>query len=322
MIEARQIGTTGMSVSAVSFGGSALANLYRRISDADADELMRCAWGRGIRYFDTAPHYGRGRSEMRLGNFLSNLPRDGFVLSTKVGRVLRPGSPMAEADGFIDPLPNAVHYDYSGMGIRESVEGSLKRLKQHRIDIIYVHDIGRLTHGSDNQAHLDQLLSSGLPELEKMRATGLIGAIGLGVNETEVCLNVLSHHALDVILLAGRWTLLDRSAESELVPVCRASGVSLVLGGILNSGILATGAIPSANYDYGPAPESVLAEVRSLENRCRSSGVSLATAALRFALSRPGVASILIGTGKAASLNRNLDAIESVFPDELGRDLF
>lgn len=322
MFEVRQIGKTDVKVSAVSLGCSGIANLYVEVSELNATALLDHAWQRGIRYFDAAPHYGRGRAEERLGAYLSAKPRESYVVSTKVGRVLRPGPKLTEADGFLQPLPNAVHYDYSAAGIRESFEGSCERLRTKRIDIIFVHDIGTLTHGADNSAHLEALLGSGLPELQRLKAEGRIGAIGLGVNETQVCLDVMAHHDLDVILLAGRWTLLDRSAEAELVPLCKDRGTSLILGGIFNSGILATGAIQGAHYDYGPAPEPVLAKVRHLERQCADEQVPLATAAMQFGLSRTGVASVLIGTGKLSSLQRNLDALAAPFPASLATALF
>jgi D-threo-aldose 1-dehydrogenase len=322
MFEARLVGKTDLKVSAVSLGCSGIANLYVEVAEPDAAALLDYAWQRGIRYFDAAPHYGRGRAEERLGAYLSAKPRESYVVSTKVGRVLRAGPKLTEADGFLSPLPNAVHYDYSAAGIRESFEGSCDRLKTNRIDIIYVHDIGTLTHGSNNPAHLDALLGSGLPELERLKAEGRIGAIGLGVNETQVCLEVMAHHDLDVILLAGRWTLLDRSAEAELVPLCENRGTSLILGGIFNSGILATGAVDGAHYDYGSASQSILAHVRHLERQCADEQVPLATAAMQFGLSRPCVASVLIGTGKTSSLKRNLDALAAPFPASLATTLF
>ncbi|WP_226781681.1 aldo/keto reductase [Oceaniglobus trochenteri] len=322
MIDQRRIADTKVMASAISLGCSGIANLYVEVAEEDAAALLSYAWTRGIRYFDAAPHYGRGLAETRLGSFLAGKPRGEFTLSTKVGRVLRPGPALDKADGFISPLPNAVHYDYSGAGIREGFEGSCARLGVERVDIVYVHDIGTLTHGADNARHVTDLLETGFPELERLKSEGRIGAIGLGVNETQVCLDVMARHHLDVILLAGRWTLLDRNAEAELVPLCLERGTSLVLGGIFNSGILATGASDGAHYDYGPAPEDILDKVRGLERVCASFDVPLATAAMQFGLTRPGVASVLIGTGKVSSLTRNLDALEAGFPAALADRLF
>lgn len=313
-MKVNRIGRTDVAVTAVSFGCSGLGNLYRKLEDAAAEAVLARAWDHGIRYFDTAPHYGRGLSEQRLGAFLRGRDRTDYVISTKVGRLLSPGPQLAEADGFIEPLPYAVRYDYSGDGIEAAVEQSCERLGTSRVDIVYVHDIGRYTHGGNNARHMADLLGSGLDRLQRLKAQGRIRAIGLGVNENEVCIDILRQAPLDVILLAGRWTLLDRSAEAELVPLCRACGTSLVLGGIFNSGILATGARPGATYDYAPASPDILDRVAALEAKAGAAGVPLATAALRFALTRPEVASTLIGTANTASLDRNMAAANAPWP--------
>ena len=308
------IGRTSVEVTRLSFGCSGLGNLYRRIAEADAQAVLQRAWDRGIRYFDTAPHYGRGLSEARLGRFLKGRDRGLYAISTKVGRLLSPGSELAEADGFIAPLPNAVRYDYTGDGIEAAFEQSCDRLGTRFIDILYVHDIGQVTHGADHARHMGDLLGCGLDRLRALKAGGRIGAFGLGVNENEVCLEVMAEAEIDVILLAGRLTLLDRTAEAELVPLCRARGTSLVLGGIFNSGILATGPRPGAHFDYAPASPEILARATRLQDRAQAAGVDLATAALRFALTHPQAASVLIGTAKASSLDRNLDAAEAPWP--------
>ncbi|MGE4612196.1 MAG: aldo/keto reductase [Paracoccaceae bacterium] len=310
MIETRKLGRTDISVSRISFGCAGIANLYVRVSNEAAQDVLSLAWGRGIRYFDTAPHYGRGLAETRLGEFLKEISRADITLSTKVGRVLRPGKPREFAGGFIDPLPNDVHYDYSGDGFLESFEGSCRRLGTSYVDILYVHDIGKLTHGAENDRHTKDLISTGLPMLEKLKTDGKIGTYGLGVNECEVCVDIMKQHPIDVILLAGRWTLLDKSAEKELVPLCKKTNTSLVLGGIFNSGILATGAIEGAHYDYGPASEEILAKTRELEAHFEKRNKPLATAAMEFGISKDIVASVLLGTGKKTSLARNLDALK------------
>jgi D-threo-aldose 1-dehydrogenase len=305
----RPVGATAVQVSALSFGAASIGNLYTAISDEAAQAVLAQAFAEGISYFDTAPHYGRGRSEQRLGRFVQSLGRDRLQISTKVGRVLRPGPALATADGFVDPLPNAVHYDYSAAGILESFQSSCARLNTDRIDIVYIHDIGSYTHGAEQGAvHRQALLDSGLDALLDLKRQGRIGAIGLGVNEVAICLDLLQHFRFDAILLAGRWTLLDRAAEADLVPLCARLGTSLVLGGIFNSGILATGARAGASYDYAPASEAILAAVRKLEDSCARHGTSLVDAALHFAMTRPQVASVLLGTGKVASLQRNCAA--------------
>lgn len=322
MFTTRSIGNTGVETSLVSFGTAGIANIFVEVTEEDARAVLEAAWDHGIRYFDTAPHYGRGRAEARLGAFLADIPRSEVVISTKVGRVLRPGKQRAEADGFINPLPNDVHYDYSAKGFEESLASSMKRLGTDRIDIVFVHDIGVLTHGPANDAHMQDLFETGLPYLESLKKQGKIGAYGLGVNENEVCVEVIKQHPIDVILLAGRWTLLDRTSEAELIPLCREKGVSLVLGGIFNSGILATGPKEGANFNYEPASPDILQQVQDLQDKCTKHETPLASAALHFGLSKDEVVSVLIGTGKVSSLTRNLDAIAAPIPEGLAKEVF
>ena len=311
----KPIGQTDLKVTEISFGCASIGNLYHQVSDVDSAAVLECAWNNGIRYFDTAPHYGRGRSEERLGNFLDGRGRDTYVISTKVGRLLSPGVKRDAIDGFIDPLPNDVQYDYSGDGVEAAFEQSCERLGTSRIDILFVHDLGVYTHGEDKNArHMDDFLGSGIERLRKLKAAGRISAYGLGVNENQVCLDVMKHDPIDVILLAGRLTLLDRSAEDELVGRCDEVGTSLVLGGIFNSGILALGPIEGATYDYGPAPQDILEKVRILQNNSEALGVPLATAALHFALRHRLAASVLFGTAKVSSLERNLEAANTTLP--------
>jgi D-threo-aldose 1-dehydrogenase len=310
MIDNRPIPSANLQLTSVSFGTSAIGNLYQEISDDAADEVLVNAWEHGIRYFDTAPHYGRGLAEVRLGRFLKSKDRSSFTVSTKVGRVLRPGPARSEADGFINPLPFDRHYDYSAAGFEESLQGSRERLGVDKIDLVYVHDIGERTHGTDNASHLQDLMDTGLPYLASLKSEGKIGGFGLGVNENEICIDILREHALDVILLAGRWTLLDRSAEDRLVSLCRERGTSLVLGGVFNSGILATGPVEGAHFDYKIAGPDILAKVTDLKKASEERALSLATAALQFAHSRKCVASVLIGTAKSKSLTRNLSALK------------
>ncbi len=307
------IGQTSVTVTETAFGCASIGNLYRAIEDADAQAVLETAWQAGIRYFDTAPHYGRGLSEMRLGQFLKG--REGYVLSSKVGRVLSPAkAPIAEADCYITPAQNDVRYDYSGDGIEESLDQSLSRLGVTHLDISYVHDIGAYTHGAANDAHMEAFFGSGYERLVRLKEAGRIRAFGLGVNECQVCLDVMDHGPIDVILLAGRLTLLDREAEKTLVPRCLAENTSLVLGGIFNSGILATGPVDGATYDYGPAPQEVLDQVAVLQTRAEAHGLPLATAALHFARRHPATASVLLGTAKPSSLTRNLDALAQELP--------
>jgi D-threo-aldose 1-dehydrogenase len=245
-----------------------------------------------------------------------------YVVATKVGKVLRPGAQLPEADGFIDPLPNDAHYDYSAEAIEAALAGSLERLGTGHVDIVLVHDIGAMTHGAANAGHVENLLATGLPYLQRLKAEGKIGAIGIGVNETAIAVQILKAQPLDVILLAGRWTLLDRDGESELVPLARDKATSLVLGGIYNSGILAIGAKPGAWFNYQPASEAVLARVRELEALAATEGASLPQAALQFGLTRPGVASVLVGTASIPQFEQNLRLAASPLSAEAAGRLF
>ncbi len=312
----RRIGKTELEVTEYGFGGASLGNLYHAVTRPDAMATLDAAWNAGMRYYDTAPHYGFGLSERRFGDYLRDKPRNDYVLSTKVGRLLQPVPDDQVPDlGFVDPLPFKERYDYSYDGIMRSLEASYARLGLNRIDILYVHDIGVYTHGIElTKVHLAQLLDGGIRALEELKSTGVISAYGLGVNEVEVCLNVMRRAPLDCILLAGRYSLLDRSAEAELIPLCRKDQTSLVIGGVFNSGILATGARLGANFDYGAASDDILNKVAAMEGIATQGGYPLATAAMRFPLEEPAVATVLIGTAKASSVTRNVDLLDVGFP--------
>lgn len=321
-MKTRRIGKTGLEVTEVSFGAAALGGLYRACPREQAMETLNAAWDAGIRYFDVAPWYGLGLAERYVGDFLRSKPEAEWVLSTKVGRLLRPVPTGTVPDySYVDPLSFDADYDYSYDGIMRSVEFSYARLGLNRIDMLYVHDIGGYTHGAaKNAVYLRQLLDSGIKALEELKSSGAIKAFGLGVNEVPVCLDVMHNADIDCILMAGRYTLLDRSAVADLLPLCRAKGTSLVVGGVFNSGILATGALPGSNFDYMPATEEVLAKVSGMEAVAKKHGVPLAAPALQFALRDPLVASVLIGTAKASSLNRNMELFdpplaEAIFPE-------
>ena len=219
----RRIGRTALDVTEIGFGGASIGGLYRSCPREAAMETLQTAWDAGIRYFDTAPFYGFGLSERRMGDFLRDKPRDEYVLSTKVGRLLRPVPDSEIPDhGYVDPLPFAVDYDYSYDGIMRSVEFSYARLGLNRIDILFVHDIGVYTHGVEKtKVHFRQLMDSGLKALDELKSAGAIAAYGLGVNEVQICLDVMRQAPLDCILLAGRYSLLDRSAEAELLALMR-----------------------------------------------------------------------------------------------------
>jgi D-threo-aldose 1-dehydrogenase len=314
----RRIGGTPLEVTEISFGGAAIGGLYRAVSRESADATLRTAWDAGIRYFDTAPFYGFGLSERRMGDFLRDKPRASYVLSTKVGRLLSPVPESQVPDhGYVEPLPFRVDYDYSYDGIMRSVEFSLARLGLNRIDILFVHDIGAYTHGEEaNRKHFRDLMDSGMRALDLLKSSGAISAFGLGVNEVQVCLDVMTRASIDCILLAGRYTLLDRDATRELLPLCNKAHTSLIIGGVFNSGILATGPVPGAHFDYGPADEDVIGRVSGMEEIAARHGIPLAAAALQFPLHDQNVSTVLIGTAKPESLQRNLTNLTVDVPEE------
>ncbi|WP_192180614.1 aldo/keto reductase [Mesorhizobium amorphae] len=318
----RRIGTTPLDVTEISFGGAAIGGLYRACSRDVAMETLQTAWDAGLRYFDTAPFYGFGLSERRFGDFLRYKPRDSYVLSTKVGRLFRPVPEDQVPDhSYVDPLPFALDYDYSYDGIMRSVEFSYARLGLNRMDILFVHDIGTYTHSVEKtKLHFRQLMDGGLKALDELKTSGTISAYGLGVNEVQICLDVLNRAPLDCILLASRYSLLDRSAEAELLPLCRQRQTSLIIGGVFNSGILATGPVQGAHFDYQPAGKDILDRVGAMEKIAAEGGYPLAAAAFQFPLHEPVVASVLTGTAKPANLTRNLELLEiRVPPAEFAR---
>ncbi|MBP1858772.1 aldo/keto reductase [Rhizobium herbae] len=318
-MQTRKIGTTDLSVTEYSFGTAPLGGMYRACPRETAMETLDAAWDAGLRFIDTAPWYGFGLAERRVGDFLRDKPQGSWVLSTKVGRLQRPvADDKVPSYGFVDPLPFDTDYDYSYDGIMRSVDFSYARLGLNRIDILFVHDIGVYTHGAErNAVYLRQLFDGGLKALEELKSSGTISAYGLGVNEVPVCLDVMREADIDCILLAGRYTLLDRTATAELLPLCEKKKTSLVVGGVFNSGILATGPVEGAHFDYMPADRDVLGKVRAMETIALANGLPLAAPAIQFPLQSPAVASVLLGTAKASSLTRNMELTERrLLPDD------
>lgn len=305
----------------LGFGGAPLGNLFRPVSDEAAVALVDHAYSAGVRYFDTAPHYGHGRSERRIGDALRAKARDDYLLSTKVGRLLEPraGAPR-DQHGYVDTLPFVQRYDYSAEGVRRSLADSLQRLGLARVDIVYVHDIDRDTHGEAHARRLADTLEGGLPALAELKGEGRIEGCGLGVNEVAICRQVLAYADLDVILLAGRYTLADQSALAELLPECERRGVAIVLGGPFNSGILATGARPADGslpcFNYAPAPPEIIARVAAIERACAEFAVPLQAAALQFPVAHPAVASVIPGTRSVAEFDANLRMLRHPIPRE------
>jgi D-threo-aldose 1-dehydrogenase len=300
----RELGMTGLEVSVLGFGGAGIGNLYRELSDDDAAAAVRESFAAGVRYFDTAPFYGFGLSELRIGAALSGA-QPPAVLSTKVGRRLVPTGPQDPGigrEGYFSPRPFAPVFDYGYDAVMRSHAESLERLKVRRVDILLCHDIGRLTHGEAHAARIREFLEGGYRALRELRDSGVVRAIGLGVNETAVCMELLQHCELDCILLAGRYTLLEQPALAELLPLCERKHVSIICGGPFNSGILAAGsrAGTQAHYNYAAPPPQVLERVRRLEAVCEEHGVPLQAAALQFPLAHPAVATVVAGCANAA----------------------
>jgi D-threo-aldose 1-dehydrogenase len=326
MIARRDLGATGLKVTELGFGTAPLGNLFKPLPDETAHATLAAAEAFGFGYYDTAPFYGFGLSERRLGDAL-RLRKD-IVLSTKVGRILKPIPGPADQTvvrhGYATPMPFEPVYDYSYDAVMRSYEASLQRLGLSKIDILYVHDIGRLTHGDRNAACMAELTKGGgLKALEELRASGAISGFGMGVNEVPACLEVMRHARLDVILLAGRYTLLEQDPLDDLFPLCEKSGTAIVVGGPYNSGILAVGTRTSAPlyYNYEPAPADVIEKVRRIETVCHRHGVPLAAAALQFPLAHKLVASVIPGLDSPERVNQTIALYRQKIPAALWQEL-
>ncbi len=303
--------TARLRRNALGFGGAPLGNLFRAIPDDDAVALVRHAHAADVRYFDTAPHYGNGLSEGRIGRALNGVARDTYLLSSKVGRILVPDRAARRGqNGYVDVLPFKQRWDYSSDGTLRSIEDSLQRIGASRLDIVYIHDIDRDTHGAAYAQRFEQVLAGAIPALARLRDGGLIGGFGLGVNDWRVCVDVLARADVDALLLAGRYTLLDQTALRELLPLCERRGVAIVIGGPYNSGILATGAHPADGslpyFNYAPAPPALVARVAAIEAVGAEFDVPLRAAALQFPRGHPAVVSVIPGARTIAEFDQNL----------------
>lgn len=315
------LGDTGLAVTRLGFGGGPLGNLYRPVDDATARATAVAAWEHGIRYFDTAPHYGFGLSERRLGDVLRE--REGYVLSTKVGRLLAPRPGAEDKYGFCSPMPFESVYDYSYDAVMRSFEDSRQRLGLSRIDIIYMHDIGRVTHGARHEELFRIAMDGGYRAMHELREQGLVKAIGLGVNEYEVCAEAMAYGDFDCFLLAGRYTLLEQGPLESFFPACAAKGISIVIGGPYNSGILAAGTKSgqTLTYNYESAPAAVIEKARRIEECCERHQVPLAAAALQFPLGHPVVACVIPGLGNPERVAKTVALMQTKIPGELWQEL-
>jgi len=309
-VETVALGRGDVAVTRLALGCAPLAGLYAPVEEAEARATVDAAWDAGVRAFDTAPLYGFGVSEQRVGAALRERPRDELVLCTKVGRLLGPrtGPPGPEAAQFPAAPPLAPRFDFSRDGVLRSFEASLERLGVERIDVVHVHD---------PDEHMEAALEQAYPALEELRAQGLVRAIGAGMNQAPALARLVREADLDCVLLAGRYTLLDRSAAAGLLPACAERGVAVIAGGVFNSGILAGG----ATYDYAPAPAAVVARVRRMRAACDRHGASLTAAALQFPLRHPAVACVLVGARSPAELQEAARLLAEPVPAALWDEL-
>tara|TARA_B110000438_G_scaffold301770_1_gene357560 strand:- start:71 stop:1099 length:1029 start_codon:yes stop_codon:yes gene_type:complete len=306
----------------LGFGTAPLGNLYKSISDAEAQATLELAWESGLRYYDTAPLYGLGLSETRLNPFLRGKPREEYIVSSKVGRLLQVCN-KKDRDGIGKwfKVPNRMQqFDYSYDGVMRSIEFSLERLGLNRLDILYAHDLDIFTHGSKqaSDARINEFFDKkGYDAMLSLRDQGVVSAIGAGVNEWEVCQTMAERGDFDIFLLAGRYTLLEQDALNSFLPLCESRKIGIVTGGPYNSGILASGPIPGAFYDYDPAPTEIIEKVRKIENICSEFNIPLKSAAIQFPLLHPTHLSVIPGGQSTQEMTSNLEAIILEIPLEL-----
>ena len=315
--EKRKIGRTALEVTALGLGCATLGGSRVAVSREEAEAIVRAAWMAGVRYIDTAPFYGFGQAERCVGDAMRGAPRDEWVLSTKAGRLLRPRVGTSKSEVNRHPMPFTPEYDYSYDGIMRSFEDSLQRLGLARIDILYVHDIGAMQHHEAHPRLMRTLRDSGYRALESLRNGGAVRAIGIGVNEREVLLEAMEWGAWDAFLLAGRYTLLEQAPLDDLLPKCFDAGTSIVVGGPLNSGILAG----RDTWNYRAAPPEIAARASAIRTICDSHCVPLVAAALQFPLAHPAVAAIIPGPRNVAEFHANLELLRHPIPARLWADL-
>jgi D-threo-aldose 1-dehydrogenase len=303
----------------LGFGGANLGNLFTAMSDEQAHAVLQAAWDAGIRYFDTAPHYGLGLAERRLGAFLATKPRDEFVVSTKVGRRLEPSpqtsDELDEEGGFVVPADVRRVWDASAGGVRRSLDESLERLGLDRVDVLFLHD-------PDEYDDMEGSVASAVPALVALREEGLVRAVGIGSKSVPAHLAGVRAGDLDLLMVAGRYTLLEQPAAPELIPECRERGIGIVVAGAFNSGLLSTSTPgPGARYEYGDAPAEVVEKAQRLAMVCRKHGVELPAAALQFPLREPVVRSVVLGATEPAHIEQNVARVAGPIPEALWEQL-
>jgi D-threo-aldose 1-dehydrogenase len=306
------LGRGGLRVGRYGFGGAPIAGLFESVSEEQALECMETAWSAGQRYFDTAPHYGAGLSEHRVGAFLAQKPSKEWVLSTKVGRLLETTpSTTDESAGFVDGPGVRRVFDFSRDGIRRSLDASLARLGVDKVDILFLHD---------PDDHWQQAIDEAWPTLAALRDDGVVRSIGAGMNQTAMLTRFVQETDMDVVLLAGRYTLLEQEALDDLLPACLERGASVVIGGVFNSGLLAD-PHHQPTFNYQPAAPDVLAKALRIDDVCALHGVAIAAAALQFPLGHPAITTVLVGARSAHEVEQNSRFIETPIPEQLWADL-
>ncbi len=299
------------ALSRLAFGGAPIGNLYASVAEHDALDAVRHAWQHGIRHFDSAPYYGYGLSETRLGNALAGVARDSYTLSTKVGRLVQEsGDTDAQADDGFAVSGYQARFDYSRDGILRSLEASLRRLRTDRVDILLLHDIGALTHGTEHAAVLRQALEESLPTMAELRSQGVCQAIGLGVNEEAVCLQVMASFELDVLMLAGRYTLFEQHDSARVMALAERQGVAVMAAGPYNSGLLGGADAPGDTYNYALADAAVRARAQRFYALCAQHGIDTGAAALQFPLAHPAVATVVCGLRSPAEVDSAVRRID------------
>ncbi|MDB5525069.1 MAG: Pyridoxal 4-dehydrogenase [Rhizobium sp.] len=320
-----RLGNGGLDFTELGFGTAPLGNLYKTVSDEDAHATLQAAWDSGVRYFDTAPLYGLGLSETRLGNFLRGKNRDDYIVSTKGGRLMRvcPPDQRTGIGKFFDTPNRQEVYDYSYDGVMRSFEASFERTGLDRFDILFVHDVDIFTHGSKeaSDARIDEFMKGGYYAMLSLRDQGVIKAFGGGINEWQVCQTLAERGDFDLFLLAGRYTLLEQEALTSFLPMCEKRGIGIVLGGPYNSGILARGPSETAQYNYSDAPKEIIEKVRRLNTVCEKHGVRMIEAALNFPLLHKSVVSVIPGGQSVAEVQSNKAILDKSIPAELWAEL-
>ncbi len=311
-LEKAEIRSTGVQVTRIGMGGAPIGGLYTAVEAETAVETIRRAHELGVGYFDTAPLYGSGRSEVLFGHALETIPRGDYVLSTKVGRLLEPVAEQPDSDQFVDLPSLEPTYDYSRDGVLRSIDESLGRLRLDRVDIVMIHD---------PDDHSEQALDEAFPALYDLRSQGVVGAIGAGMNQCPMLARFAREGDPDCFLLAGRYTLLDQSGLDELLPLCVEKGIGIVLGGPYNSGILASDLSDDTTFNYLPAPREILERARRIKEVCDRHGVPLKAAALQFGLAHPAVAATVPGARSIAEIKENLRMAAHPIPTDLWAEL-